>query len=160
MSDERTPAVWIGDPAEAEAWERKRRISEHVAGLPPHEPPSIRDDWERENQTPDHPGGTGFRRVRPKSVLSQLPRSARRAEIVCFRLDGRPRVVAIVYPRAGSLDRCRVLTEHGGCWVGGDELVFCACGYQHLINGAKLRSALLALPRSGKVPTLDVASLS
>lgn len=101
-----------------------------------------------------------MRRVRPKSVLAQLPRSARRAELVCTRGNARtPRVVAIVYPRDVSLDRAEVLTEHKGCPVGADVLVFCACGTNHLVDGGRLRSVLLALPQSRKTPAIDVADL-
>lgn len=124
-------------------------------------PPGERFDWLTLGQTPERPAGTGFKRVRPTSVLSAIPRKNRRAEVVCSTEGPRPRVVAIVYPAAVPVDRCEVETEHGTpCPVGSDFVVMCACGATHRVDGARLRSALMALQaRSGRVPTLDVADL-
>lgn len=154
--------MWMGTPEEAEAWERQRRIAERVASRPPQAPLSERYDWERTDRTPEHPGGTGMKRVRPRSVLSRIPRSMRLAEVVCAAAGGRPRVVAVVYPRGVPVERCEVETEHGNpCPVGTNTVLFCACGVRHNIDGGRLRSALLALPPTArKTPTLDVGGLS
>ena len=158
--EDRDGPLWIGTPEEAAAWERQRRIAASIASRPPQEPLNERYDWERLNQSPEHPGGTGMRRVRPKSVLAQIPRSMRIAEIVCTAKAGPPRVVAIVYPAGVPLDRAELLTEHEGAPVGANALVFCKCGVRHLIDGARLRSKLMALSDGRKVPGVDVRDVS
>lgn len=101
-----------------------------------------------------------MQRVRPSSVLPHVRRSQRRAEIVCAEGDGRPHVLAVVYPVGVPLDRCEVATDDGGVRFGSDLDADCRCGRRHHVNGARLRSALMALPtRSGRVPTVDVRTL-
>lgn len=155
--EDRVGPLWRGTPEEAEAWERQRRIAEHIASRPPREPLNDRYDWERVDRSPEHPGGTGMRRVRPKSVLAQIPRSMRIAEIVCTAKAGQPRVVAIIYPRGLPVDQADVETEHGHFSVGTNGLVWCRCGLQHFVDGGQLRAELLALRvSSGRVPQLDI----
>jgi hypothetical protein len=98
-------------------------------------------------------------RVRPAaSRLDRIPRSRRVAEIICHRTRQRPALVGIVI---GSRDAGRVVLSEqiGGdrSQVGQDVLAPCRCGVDHVIDGAKLRSALLALPaKNRRVPRIDV----
>lgn len=100
------------------------------------------------------------KRVRPKvkRMLESVPRSDRRAEVVC---EGgaarRPIVVAVVCPRGVTLDRAQVVHLHGTCALGVDFTVHCPCGAAHTIDGGRLRSEVMASrPRSGRVPTIGV----
>ena len=88
------------------------------------------------------------RRVRPSaSRLKSIPRSRRTAEIICGRTGREPALVAIV---TGSRDRGRVVPsgDINGGRVGQDLVAPCRCGLDHVIDGGRLRSALLALQRA------------
>ena len=99
------------------------------------------------------------RRTRPAAGrLARFPRSARFAEIICHRTRHQPTQVALV---VGSKRFWHVILseEIGGGPIDQDLLAPCRCGLDHIIDGGKLRSALLALPdgKGGTAPRIDVA---
>ena len=94
---------------------------------------------------------------RDSALTDAPPRAERRAELVCRRKGGRPGVFAVIHPAQG-----RELVHAAGALfiVGEDFNALCPCGDWHHVDGARLRSALVPLrPRSGRVPTVDVAQL-
>jgi hypothetical protein len=121
-------------------------------------PPVWIGDWSERGD--EAPAVEHMSRMRPQSILARVPRAMRVAEIVCSRGEGRPRVVAVVYPRGVPLDQCAVDTEHQSYPVGHAVQIDCTCGYVHLLDGGKLRAALIHLPRAGRTPTVDAASVS
>jgi hypothetical protein len=99
------------------------------------------------------------RRTRPApGRLDRFPRSVRVAEIICHRTRQQPTLPALV---VGSKRFWHVVLSEpiGGGPVDQDYLAPCRCGLDHVIDGGKLRSALLALPdgKSGATPRIDVA---
>ncbi len=98
------------------------------------------------------------RRVRPSaSRLKRIPRSRRTAEIICGRTGREPALVAIV---TGFRDGGRVVLsgDISGGRVGQDLVAPCRCGLDHVIDGGRLRSALLALP-ARRATRIDIASV-
>jgi hypothetical protein len=97
------------------------------------------------------------RRIRPPATrLNRIPRSKRTAEIICHRTGREPTLVAIV---TGSRDAGRVVlrAETGG-QVGQDIVAPCRCDLDHVIDGGRLRSALLTLP-ARRATRIDIASV-
>jgi hypothetical protein len=101
------------------------------------------------------------RRTRPAARrLADIPRSARTAEIICHRTGHhQPAQVGLVI---GPRDAGHVLLSEptAGGPIGQDILAPCRCGLDHVIDGGKLRSALLALrAKKGWAPRIDVATI-
>ena len=90
------------------------------------------------------------RRLRMPSPLATVPRSERRAELVCERTPDRPTVAAIVHGETVTTDRT---THH----LGANFALPCRCGFIHIIDGEQLQRAVLAAPvASGRVPTVAI----
>jgi hypothetical protein len=97
------------------------------------------------------------RRVRPPAArLDRIPRSKRTAEIICRRTGREPTLVGVV---TGSRTTGRVVLrgETGG-QVGQDLVAPCRCDLDHVIDGGRLRSALLALP-ARRATRIDIANV-
>ena len=92
------------------------------------------------------PAGDTGGRYRPRSVMPQVPRRDRVAELRC-----RSTVIAVV-------TRSEVVTPQGRLALGVGFAVACRCGLVHLISGDKLRSLLT--PRTRRAQVIDVRDAS
>lgn len=130
---------------------RPRVTSPHKAGVVYHgdEPSVVRE--ERPN----------------REAMHAVPRERQRALILCRNVKGRPSVLAVLVTSQGDgigrVFRINApdIESPFGTALGQDFAVDCRCGMEHQIDGGRLRSALLSLPRrkGGKPPTVDVFSV-
>ncbi len=112
--------------------------------------------WETDWET-----GEQIRRLRPETRrFKEIPRSIRRAEVLCSLTPQRPTIVAIVIgapTMPTDLLLIRPADHSMNYQVGQDFVTTCRCGRAHDVDGRLLRAALLADDASGKTRTIDVS---
>ncbi len=97
-----------------------------------------------------------------RDVMGVIPQSQRRAVVLCRNRPGRPSVIALVTTWPEGMAGSVVTTNPHNKFavLGHDFYIECRCGITHHVDGARLRSAVMGLPRpKRKPPAIDVRNV-
>ncbi|KQP77226.1 hypothetical protein ASF37_11725 [Aeromicrobium sp. Leaf289] len=119
----------------------------------------------KDGEEPDESGmfrPDQMRRERAGAATSLPARTARRAELVCRRVQGRPALLGAVVPKDAPLEVLRLSTRRSSTPLGSEVTIECPCGIRHLLHGPSLVAAVRDAPRptKGRVPSIDVSGVS